>query len=395
MRFLTRWLAAPVLVMAVACSSSPKAAAVVDGGRDASSSDSTPGNPKPDVTPTSEGGCSPCGEDTGAGPGHDAGHDSPAPQDTGHDTGPPKPVHTTGVSIMVNTVTGPQNRTYDITVPVGCDAAHPMPLVFVFHGDGGNGAGMYAAFPIEAAAAAAGGTAIFVYPDGLDNNIDPGGASRAWDLYHDPGPPPYTYTPGQPVPAESDEPSGNGDIDFFDTMLETFQTKYCVDTSKVFITGMSSGGYLANQFARWRSSVVKGTAPQSGGAPFGNMDSADGTWNGTFFCISSLGSVPALIIHGLSDGTVDPCNAIEAQSYWQLTNSCASSANNCTSTADMCTGSNLAAPSSAPTTPSPLNADCVETTGCAAPVVLCEIPGMGHQIWSEAPQVIWSFFSSL
>jgi polyhydroxybutyrate depolymerase len=270
-----------------------------------------------------------------------------------------------------------------------------MPLIFIFHGDGGNGAGMYAAFPIEAAAAAAGGTAMFVYPDGLDNNIDPSGATRAWDLYHDPGPPPYPYTPGTPVPAVSDEPSGNGDVDFFDTMLETFQQKYCVDTSKVFITGMSSGGYLSNQFARWRSGVVKGTAPQSGGAPFGNSDSADGTWSPPNYCIASFGAVPALIIHGLSDGVVNPCNAIEAQSYWQLTNGCTDSANNCTTTADSCTGSNLAAPSSAPTTTSSLNSLCLQTTGCNAPVVLCQIPGMGHSIWSDAPQVIWQFFASL
>jgi len=28
------------------------------------------------------------------------------------------------------------------------------------------------------------------------------------------------------------------------------------------------------------------------------------------------------------------------------------------------------------------------------PVILCEIPGMGHTIWSEAPQTIWAFFAA-
>ena len=59
-------------------------------------------------------------------------------------------------------------------------------------------------------------------------------------------------------------------------------------------------------------------------------------------------------------------------------------------------------PSSAPTTTSPLNAlvdagtDCVQAEGCTAePVVLCQVPGMGHEIWSSAPTVVWHFFSSL
>jgi polyhydroxybutyrate depolymerase len=308
----------------------------------------------------------------------------------------PLGAHSTGVSIQVKTANGMVTRTYDITLPAQCDASHLVPLLFAFHGDGGNGAGMYSGFPIEAAASAAGGSAIFVYPDGTDNNIDPDGAARAWDLYHDPGPPPYTYTPGTPAPAMSDEPSGNADIDFFDTMIETFKKNYCVDTSKIWITGMSSGGYLANQFGRWRASVVKGTAPQSGGMPFGNSDSADGTWVPPNYCVGTTGAVPALIIHGLSDGTVDPCNALEAESYWDTANGCPDSANNCGTNSNSCTGTKFQIPPPAPTTTSSLNADCKQTTGCGSkPVVLCQIPGMGHSIWSSAPQVIWSFFTSL
>jgi polyhydroxybutyrate depolymerase len=337
-------------------------------------------------------GCGRC--DAHGAPDPDASNGSS--HDTGHDAG--ATVHTTGVSIAVTTANGTVNRTYDITVPVQCDAASPLPLVFAFHGGGGSGAGMYASFPIEQAAAAAGQRAIFVYPDGTDANIDPGGVARAWDLYHDPGPYPYTYTPGHAVPAVSDEASGNVDVDFFDTMVESFEQKYCVDPSKVFITGMSSGGYLSNQFARWRSGIVKGTAPQSGAAPFGNNDGVvDGAsdWGAPNYCVQTTGQVPTLIIHGSSDGTVDVCNALEAQSYWELANACSGSASNCTMTSDTCTGSNLADPSTAPTSASSLNPLCVETSGCSAPVVFCEIPGMGHSIWPDAPQVIWSFFSSL
>jgi len=339
-----------------------------------------------------------------------------APVDAGHEAGPTS-THLTGQSIAVNTATGVQTRTYDITIPTTCEAQYPMPLVFAFHGDGADGASMYGAnFPIEAAAAAAGGQAVFVYPDGTDRNRDPSGADRAWDLFHDPGPFPYAYTPGTPVPAEpfpaeagaswvGGDASGNVDVDFFDTMVEAFEATYpCIDPTTVFITGMSEGGFFANQLARWRSSVVTGTAPQSGGAPFGNLDGSYGVdggpsgasdWAPPNYCVASTGAVPAIIIHGSDDSTVDVCNAIEAQSYWELTNSCSGSANNCTKHADSCTGSDLADPSSAPTTASALNSLCVQSIACSAPVVFCEIPGMGHQIWSDAPQVIWSFFASL
>jgi polyhydroxybutyrate depolymerase len=353
---------------------------------DASFAMADAGRPREDAS-----GCVGCGSD--------GGKDPPSEGGVGRDGGPTLTKlaggHMVGVPIAVTTATGVVMRTYDITLPDSCDSAHPLPVVFAFHGDGSSGAGMYATFPIEVAARGAGGSAVFVYPNGTNMNVDPGGVPRAWDLYHDPGPFPYAYTVEQPAPAEPDEPTGNVDVDFFDAMVALFERRYCVDRSRVFTTGMSSGGYLSNQLARWRSGVVRATAPQSGGAPFGNTDSV-GAWTAPNYCIGSTGKVAALIIHGLADTTVDPCNAVEAESYWQLTNGCAQSANNCTTTPDACTGSNLAAPPPAPTTTSALSAFCRQTSGCgAAPVVYCPVPGLGHEIWSDAPSVVWSFLSSL
>ena len=336
-------------------------------------------------------GCGLC--DAGRGSGHETGHDAM--------TVVPLSVHTTGVSLAVKTANGMQTRTYDITVPTTCDTASLLPLVFAFHGDGGNGAGMYNGFPIEQAALAAGGKAIFVYPDGTNDNIDQSGAARAWDLFHDPGP--FPYTAGDPLPADNDDPSGNVDVDFFDAMVATFEQRYCVDSSRIFITGMSSGGFLSNQFARWRSKVVRGTAPQSGGAPFGNKDGTTSTasdWSPPNYCVGPTGAVPALIIHGDADTTVYPCNGVEAESYWDLTNGCTGSANNCTTQPDTsslmnCTGTNLAVPPPAPTRAYGTTGNCVQASGCSAPVIFCEIPGLKHSIWTEAPTVIWGFFSSL
>jgi len=396
LRVIASLCSSGAVAVSLSCTSSSPTAS--DGAADAVLD--TRRAPDPDAMPATRdadpggrsAGCGLC--DAGKGSSHDAGRDGM--------TAPPPTTHLTGVTIAVGTATGTVTRTYDITVPTSCSAASPLPLIFAFHGDGGNGADMYQSFPIEQAALAAGGKAIFVYPDGTNDNIDQSGAKRAWDLYHDPGP--FPYSAGDPLPAESDAPSGNVDVDFFDTMVKTFEQKYCVDPSRIFITGMSSGGFLSNQFARWRSLVVRGTAPQSGGAPFGNSDGTTSTasdWSPPNYCVGPTHAVPALIIHGAADTTVYPCNGVEAESYWDLANRCNASANNCTTQSDSssslpnCTGTNLAVPPPASTTTYGATGDCVQASGCSAPVVFCEIPGMGHAIWSEAPAVIWSFFSAL
>jgi len=298
--------------------------------------------------------------------------DAARPEDAGHDATLPTGTHLTGQSITVDGAP----RTYDISIPASCDASHLHPLVFVYHGDGGKGSDMYGAgFPIEAAAASAGDEAIFVYPDGLDNNEN----GSAWNIYDDPGMYPYTTV----------APTGNGDVDFFDAMLAYFEAHECVDQSHVFVTGFSNGGYMTSQLARWRSKVIYGAAPQSGGPPAGSVNPSN-DYAAPNYCVGTTQSVPVIIIHGSADGTVDPTNCQMSASYWDMANVCDDNAADCSATSN-----SLLVPPATPTTattPSP----CITSTGCKAgyPVVLCEIPGMGHSIWSEAPQTIWAFFAA-
>ncbi len=79
----------------------------------------------------------------------------------------------------------------------------------------------------------------------------------------------------------------------------------------------------------------------------------------------------ALVIHGLADGTVAPSEGAASLAYWRTADKCA--AGNGTSFA-----------------PSP----CLALS-CAAghPVVHCEIPGLDHNVWSNAAQVTWKFFA--
>ena len=177
-------------------------------------------------------------------------------------------------------------------------------------------------------------------------------------------------------------PSGNDDVDYFDQMVTTFEQLACVD-KRVFVTGLSSGAYMANQLARWRSATVTGVAPMSGEAPTGTKmsDYPD--------CIGTTGAVPAFIIHGTADTTIPPSNGQQTASYWDTANKCPSAV------ADCVTGTGaLASPPATPTTavtPTP----CVSSTNCtAAPVTLCLVPGLDHDIWSGAGSAIWSFIST-
>ena len=320
----------------------------------------------------------PASGDGGDGKGEAADHDATSGDDAGEPAdaattdgghapadGGTTGAHETGQRLTVNG----KVRTYDITIPLGCSAARKLPLVFVFHGDGGRGSDMYGSnFPIEAAAAAGGGEAIFVYPDGLDDNDN----GSAWNIYDDPGVFPYTKV----------APTGNEDVDYFDALVQTLGSTTCGDAGHVFLTGFSNGGYLTNQLARWRSSVVKAAAPQSGGPPSGTVPT---DYPVAPYCVGVTKAVPTLIVHGQTDGTVDPTLGEQAASYWDMANGCVSAASDC--------NGQLVAPPKTPTTPA-APSPCVLSTGCSQPVTFCFIPSMGHSIWSSAPGAIWALFAS-
>lgn len=288
------------------------------------------------------------------------------------------PAHKTGQVLMVPGADGGTlARTYDITVPLDCTTrATRVPLVIILHGDTQQGVDLYDTFGLEQAAQAAGAEAVFVYPNGTD---DVGATDNAWNLYDDPGLFPYA-----PV-----TPSGNDDVDYFDRMVATFQQLPCV-SGQVFVTGLSSGGYMANQLARWRSAVVTGVAPMSGEPPTGNQ----GSDYPSGYCPGVTGAVPALIIHGTADMVLTPDNGEQTASYWDIANKCTSAAADCVDDVEDSGTGGLAVPpatATTATTPSP----CVTSSGCTgAPVTFCLVPGLTHEIWPQAGGAIWTFIAA-
>ena len=338
-----------------------------DGGLANSSVDASVDHPG-EAAPLTDAGREGADADADAGP-IDAGVDAADEGD---------PAHKTGQVLRVPGADGGTlARTYDITVPLDCaTTTTKVPLVIVLHGDTQQGVDLYDTFGLEQAAQAAGAEAVFVYPNGTD---DVGPTANAWNLYDDPGS--FSYAPVTP--------SGNDDVDYFDKMVATFEQLPCV-TGQVFVTGLSSGGYMANQLARWRSAIVTGVAPMSGEPPTGNQ----GSDYPSGYCPGVTGSVPAFIVHGTADMVLAPDNGQQTASYWDIANKCTSAAADCVDDVEDSGMGGLAVPpatATTATTPSP----CVTSSGCAAaPVTFCLVPGLTHEIWPRAGSAIWNFIAS-
>ena len=242
---------------------------------------------------------------------------------------------TTGKTIdNTMTVAGQSTtREYRLSVPTDYVPGEPLPVVFVFNGVGGTGPQAQTGFNVET-----GHRAIFVYPTALPNSQANG--SIAWDF------------------------SSTGvDVPFFDAMLAYVEQNYCVDTSRIFALGASSGGIFSNMLGCFRGDVLRAIAPSSGM-----------TWQQG----GCKGDVAVMIICGAQD-TYNPCDdakngAASETAVWVPQNSC---------------GTTSAA--------SPLSDICVAYQNCkpADPVLLCTQPG-GHG-WLPAAysDIWWQFFMGL
>jgi polyhydroxybutyrate depolymerase len=131
-------------------------------------------------------------------------------------------------------------RTAVVVVPTG--SSHPAPLVFVFHGHGGNGAAIERKMQIEKLWP----DAIVVYPDGLVGHqgiTDPQGTKPGWQTRL-----------GE---------RGDGDINFYDTMLATLRSKLPVDPARVYLMGHSNGSAFVSLLLNRRGDAIAATANMS------------------------------------------------------------------------------------------------------------------------------------
>jgi len=83
----------------------------------------------------------------------------------------------------------------------------------------------------------------------------------------------------------------NADIAFFDALLKHLSAVYRIDPDRVYVLGMSNGGYFAHLLARERSTAIAAAASHSG--PLGLQ---------TLGGVNAPRKFPVLIVHGTLDG---------------------------------------------------------------------------------------------
>lgn len=95
------------------------------------------------------------------------------------------------------------------------------------------------------------------------------------------------------------------DIAFFDALLARLSADYRIDPDRIYLLGMSNGGYFAHLLAKERSTTVAAVASHSG--PLGLQ---------TLFGVNAARKFPVLIVHGTQDWIFSPWLAREnAEKY--------------------------------------------------------------------------------
>jgi polyhydroxybutyrate depolymerase len=154
---------------------------------------------------------------------------------------------------------GQQKRTYRLVVAKSVDLQKPAPLVVAFHGMGIDSKDLMPKYTKLDELAADKGF-VLVYPEA---------EGRSWGL--------------APKKVETD-------LALFDALLKSLQARFKIDANRVYVLGMSNGGYFAHLVGKERSKTVAAVCSHSG--PLG---------------LQTLGGVkadrkfPVMIVHGDAD----------------------------------------------------------------------------------------------
>jgi poly(3-hydroxybutyrate) depolymerase len=228
--------------------------------------------------------------------------------------------------VVKNTMSGGVARTYSLYLPTGYDPMRAYPLAILAHGCNGAGA---TPFPLETASKT---DAIVVALKSVAEC--------------------FVY-----------EPTG-ADVVYFDTVLAEVSASHCVDRSRVFMAGFSSGSYLTYTIGCVRAGIVR----------------AQGNAAGAQVRLPTCaGPIAALIAHDLDDPENLIAGGIMARDRILTTNGCTTETLPYDFDGD-------------PATPSP----CVMYQGCRPgyPVVWCQTTGKGHSNQVPITTVgLWRFWS--
>lgn len=260
-------------------------------------------------------------------------------------------------------------RTFTVHVPPGYDGSAPTPVVLMFHGGGGS-ADQFQSASSEMDPVADREGFVTVYPDGT-------GVIQTWNA---------GGCCGGAVRDDVD------DVGFVAALLDHLEAELCVDTRRVFASGMSNGGMMSHRLACELADRIAAIAPVA-------------SVNVAATCAPSR-PVPVFQIHGSSDGHVP----------WEGGVGCGPAGVAYPSVPSSIEGWRSRNGCDATTLPGFAMGDghCDVYDGCDAETVLCTIDGGGHS-WPggapnagvidcpadgpqstmfEASEAIWQFFAA-
>lgn len=177
----------------------------------------------------------------------------------------------TNKSISVDGV----DREYLVYLPRGLDENQSLPVLFCFHGGGGNSESMMR-FTADFRPLADENQFIAVYPQGLVAGAK-GDVATNWNYKG-----PYD--------------NGTDELGFAESMIEALSADYSVNTSRIFACGFSQGGNLMWDFASLLGDRFAAVACV-----------AASMWQWTYNDFSPSDKIGVLSIHGTND-TYNPYN---------------------------------------------------------------------------------------
>lgn len=180
-----------------------------------------------------------------------------------------RPPSTAPTSVDVNGTL----RQFILDVPRGYAQREATPLIIAFHGRTNSNAQVRGYLELDKAA----DEYIVAYPSALKN-----GSSYSW------------------------VPNDQGDYAFFDALVASLSSQYCVDMDRIYVVGHSLGGWFANQVACARGSVVRGV-----GTLGGSMQSGECT-----------GPAAAMVLHNPKDNLASFSGGEAARDKYLAQNQC-------------------------------------------------------------------------
>jgi len=243
------------------------------------------------------------------------------------------------VESMETIVSTGEERSYHLVRPTPealADLA-ALPLVIAFHGDGGNAVAFHETFPFEHYFQHG---VVAVYPSSVEDSFEywtDAGRAREATLVRE--------------------------------LIAALSTQLNIDVHRVFLSGFSGGATLINAVGcRLGANVIRGMGVHSGTLYQSDPHDFEYTANGGVTC-----ALPDTIFAwGAEDDTdVGFEQGSNVRDNYRLSAGCSDNTTRWTVT------------------------PCVSYDGCGDSVVWCPIDGMGHSVWSRAPEAFATYFETL